>query len=213
MIFKCYGHLQYQGNQTVKAIGFEGLTRCKRLSHHCARTWKQIHQQSWSRMILTHPQSPPTSHLWLFIPTSNHFGSFHGTYDHPAIESDPGHASRWPAARSQGISNLKAKERNKERHIIGKRLSQKEFKNFNRCQKNLGKKKTSRITVTFRGHFPSLPCPALTCPRLPLTLVTSAISPFLFASSRCRWAISWWLVVAYNERSHGDVLETVNHQQ
>lgn len=156
---------------------------------------------------------PPTSHLWLFIPTSNHFGSFHGTYDHPAIESDPGHASRWPAARSQGISNLKAKERNKERHIIGKRLSQKEFKNFNRCQKNLGKKKTSRITVTFRGHFPSLPCPALTCPRLPLTLVTSAISPFLFASSRCRWAISWWLRVAYNERSHGDVLETVNHQQ
>lgn len=54
---------------------------------------------------------PPTSHLWLFTPTSNHFGSFHGTCDHPAIESDPGHASRWPAARSQGISNLKAKER------------------------------------------------------------------------------------------------------
>ena len=38
-------------------------------------------------------------------------------YDHPTIESDPGHASRWPAARSQGILNLKAKERKKERHI------------------------------------------------------------------------------------------------
>ena len=70
----------------------------------------------------------------------------------------------------------------KERHISGKRLSQKEFKTLNWCQKNLGKK-TSRIAAC--PSVATCPaCPVPPFPRLPLTLVTSAINPFLLALGR-----------------------------